>query len=184
MGQSKRWWSGSAVAALSLCAGLALAAGTANASTVTYDFSPGASATGDGDSSTFSGYFTYNTVSGDVTAPIGITVGGTDAGTYDTLISGGISGLYIATNASTGDQIDIYLAAVLNGTSPDNLSTVYWGTVSSPPTADFPHSATETGFVSPTPLPATLPLFAGGLGFVGYLTGRKKRKAGQALAAA
>jgi hypothetical protein len=35
-----------------------------------------------------------------------------------------------------------------------------------------------------TPLPATLPLFAGGLGFVGYLTGRKKRKAGQALAAA
>ena len=35
-----------------------------------------------------------------------------------------------------------------------------------------------------TPLPATLPLFAGGLGFVGYLTGRKKRKAGQALSAA
>lgn len=35
-----------------------------------------------------------------------------------------------------------------------------------------------------TPLPATLPLFAGGLGLVGYLTGRKKRKAGQALAAA
>jgi hypothetical protein len=26
-----------------------------------------------------------------------------------------------------------------------------------------------------TPLPATLPLFAGGLGFVGYLTRRKKR---------
>jgi hypothetical protein len=37
---------------------------------------------------------------------------------------------------------------------------------------------------SATPLPATLPLFAGGLGFVGYLTGRKKRKAGQALTAA
>ena len=38
--------------------------------------------------------------------------------------------------------------------------------------------------VSATPLPATLPLFAGGLGFVGYLMGRKKRKAGQALTAA
>jgi len=38
--------------------------------------------------------------------------------------------------------------------------------------------------ITATPLPATLPLFAGGLGFVGYLTGRKKRKAGQALAAA
>jgi hypothetical protein len=37
--------------------------------------------------------------------------------------------------------------------------------------------------ISSTPLPAALPLFAGGLGFVGYL-GRKKRKAGQALAAA
>jgi hypothetical protein len=36
---------------------------------------------------------------------------------------------------------------------------------------------------SATPLPATLPLFAGGLGFVGYLTRRKKRNA-HALAAA
>jgi hypothetical protein len=34
---------------------------------------------------------------------------------------------------------------------------------------------------SATPLPATLPLFAGGLGFVGYLTRRKKRT--QAIAA-
>jgi hypothetical protein len=31
--------------------------------------------------------------------------------------------------------------------------------------------------ITATPLPATLPLFAGGLGFVGYLTQRKKRKA-------
>ena len=38
--------------------------------------------------------------------------------------------------------------------------------------------------ISATPLPATLPLFAGGLGFVGYLTGRKKRKAKQTLAVA
>lgn len=37
--------------------------------------------------------------------------------------------------------------------------------------------------VSSTPVPATLPLFAGGLGFVGYLAGRKKRKANHALAA-
>jgi hypothetical protein len=29
---------------------------------------------------------------------------------------------------------------------------------------------------SATPLPAALPLFAGGLGFVGFLTRRKKRK--------
>lgn len=38
--------------------------------------------------------------------------------------------------------------------------------------------------LSSTPLPASLPLFAGGLGFVGYLTRRRKRQAGQAFAAA
>ena len=37
------------------------------------------------------------------------------------------------------------------------------------------------GPVSATPLPATLPLFAGGLGFVGYLMKRRK-SAKQALA--
>ncbi len=35
-----------------------------------------------------------------------------------------------------------------------------------------------------TPLPATLPLFAGGLGFVGYLTRRRNRRCKQALPAA
>ena len=37
--------------------------------------------------------------------------------------------------------------------------------------------------ISQTPLPATLPLFAGGLGFVGYLAKRRKKNAGQALPA-
>jgi hypothetical protein len=40
------------------------------------------------------------------------------------------------------------------------------------------------GTWSATPLPATLPLFAGGLGFVGYLTKRRKQNAKQALVAA
>jgi PEP-CTERM motif len=38
--------------------------------------------------------------------------------------------------------------------------------------------------VSTTPLPATLPLFAGGLGFVGYLARRRKGSTKQALATA
>ena len=38
--------------------------------------------------------------------------------------------------------------------------------------------------VSTTPLPATLPLFAGGLGFVGYLAKRRKKNATPAVAAA
>jgi hypothetical protein len=39
-------------------------------------------------------------------------------------------------------------------------------------------------FTPTTPLPATLPLFAGGLGFVGYLAKRRKQNAKQAPAAA
>jgi hypothetical protein len=38
--------------------------------------------------------------------------------------------------------------------------------------------------IGTTPLPATLPLFAGGLGFVGYLTKRRKQNNKQALAVA
>ena len=40
------------------------------------------------------------------------------------------------------------------------------------------------GPVTATPLPAALPLFAGGLGFVGYLARRRKRSSGQSVAAA
>jgi hypothetical protein len=46
--------------------------------------------------------------------------------------------------------------------------------------ASVPRSRPRSERIDRAPLPATLPLFAGGLGFVGYLTGRKKRKAGQA----
>jgi hypothetical protein len=44
-------------------------------------------------------------------------------------------------------------------------------------------SFTITGpfLAAATPLPATLPLFAGGLGFIGYLTKRRKRNAKQVL---
>ncbi len=47
MGQSKHRWSGSAVAALSLCAGLVLGVGTANATTVPFNWSAN-TANGDG----------------------------------------------------------------------------------------------------------------------------------------
>ena len=49
-------------------------------------------------------------------------------------------------------------------------------------------TATSTDFsaldVTSTPLPAALPLFAGGLGMVGFLAGRRKRKNAAAIAAA
>jgi hypothetical protein len=43
---------------------------------------------------------------------------------------------------------------------------------------------TFTPVAATTPLPATLPLFAGGLGFVGYLARRRKRSGWPAFAAA
>jgi hypothetical protein len=46
-----------------------------------------------------------------------------------------------------------------------------------------PGNWTTTTSVAATPLPATLPLFAGGLGFVGYLTRRKKSMASALTAA-
>ncbi len=42
----------------------------------------------------------------------------------------------------------------------------------------------DAGFAAATPLPATLPLFAGGLGFVGYLVRRRKRSGEEIRAAA
>jgi len=45
-------------------------------------------------------------------------------------------------------------------------------------------AGTITSSLATTPLPTTLPLFAGGLGFIGYLTRRRKRAGKLALAAA
>lgn len=64
------------------------------------------------------------------------------------------------------------LQAPLFGSNWDYIGTFQSSTIS----LDTP--------VSATPLPATLPLFAGGLGFIGYLTRRRKRSGKQALAVA
>jgi hypothetical protein len=45
-------------------------------------------------------------------------------------------------------------------------------------------SPQDLGYLAATPLPAALPLFAGGLGMVGFLARRKKRNAQSELAAA
>lgn len=49
-------------------------------------------------------------------------------------------------------------------------------------TRDITGGSLDIGGLAATPLPATLPLFAGGLGIVGFLSRRKKRK--QSFAAA
>jgi hypothetical protein len=64
------------------------------------------------------------------------------------------------------------LQAPLFGSNWDYIGTFQSGTIS----LDTP--------VSATPLPATLPLFAGGLAFVGYLARRRKKSGTEALSVA
>jgi hypothetical protein len=54
----------------------------------------------------------------------------------------------------------------------------------SDPNLSFARNESFTIEAVATPLPATLPLFAGGLGVVGYLTRRRKRRSKQTLAVA
>jgi hypothetical protein len=59
-------------------------------------------------------------------------------------------------------------------TGPTDVEIAFDETLSSGEGFGFDFTAAMT---STTPLPSTLPLFAGGLGFMGYLTRRRKKKA-------
>jgi hypothetical protein len=63
--------------------------------------------------------------------------------------------------------------------------TVSLSTLSDPPSADivFSISSNDLPIVTATPLPASFPLFAGGLGLVGFLSRRRKRNASAAITA-
>jgi hypothetical protein len=101
----------------------------------------------------------------------------------------------IGTTFEEGADDTVVGAADLVGTFPTNSNNFTWLTglgiagtddiSENPPGENFlsyavftPEDITGNPIppdVPSTPLPATLPLFAGGLGFVGYLTRRKKR---------
>ena len=90
-------------------------------------------------------------------------------------------------NTITGAEIDAALgnpasgtvnaAVEITGLTPFTTLT-FQDTTGNSPAFEFDLGAAAT------PLPATLPLFAGGLGFVGYLTKRRKQSAKQTLTAA
>jgi hypothetical protein len=130
--------------------------------------------------------FTYGSGTGG-TSPISLTktFAGT-GGTYtETLTSVEV------TSRATANQINLELFGVLNGPAGS-------GFVNTP--AGLLLSATQAGGTTfavswsgtelsnppnnPTPLPAALPLFASGLGALGLLGWRKKRKNAAAIAAA
>jgi hypothetical protein len=81
-------------------------------------------------------------------------------------------------NFSKDDPSSMLITLGINGfgenpcTAPSDCSSTWYSQDS------FGDTITAQGvadILAETPLPATLPLFAGGLGFVGYLTRRKKR---------
>jgi hypothetical protein len=172
-----------------LCAGL-IAAGfsaPALASTVTYTFVD-ASATFSGGTSDFSGTFGWDNDPGtEYITFANITVTGFDAGTYTYLAnSGGVhaSGFEFAVSStSSSNAFDLYFN-YFDGVSNDPINNAYYGTEGNVPASNIDSSVTGYATPNATPLPATLPLFAGGLGFVGYLAKRRRRDVKQTFAAA
>ena len=188
--------------ALSLCA----ASFPAEAETLTFDWS----ATAKGDSSL--GYFPY-TGSGTLTATVGAS-GDTVTnitGSFTTNTSGSPSTVAV-TGLSSGSGDDLIFPIGTTFTSPSDYTSVAnldtngldfattagtilifsFVTPSSSPTEATGNFYGESGGgfgvglfnLTQTPVPATLPLLASGLGLLGYLAMQRKRSAKQAFAAA
>jgi hypothetical protein len=110
--------------------------------------------------------------------------GASDGATIDLLAGGNIVGTLTTTPPSLDTWEQVTLTVVISGTNAylgDALGIeLAANSASNGASVDFD----DVNLSFATPLPATLPLFAGGLGFVGYLTKRRKQNAKQALAAA
>jgi hypothetical protein len=100
---------------------------------------------------------------GNVNGDVNVTgdVGTTSVGSTSTTVSNGAQELLVT---STTPLTSLVLTSVAGFSQLKNFDL--------------------SGLTATTPLPATLPLFAGGLGLVGYLTRRRKRRGKQAPAAA
>jgi hypothetical protein len=125
------------------------------------------------------------TVNFNVTDAAGHTATATQTGTYEAKYSG----TYLGCSGKSGSgQSDCVDWTGSNGTSTGSVTDVLNfgdGTILDITlynAEDWAITPKISFDLDPTPLPATLPLFAGGLGLVGFLTGRRK-SAKQALAA-
>ena len=181
--------------AAALVAGSTFMADPANASTINYTLS----GVTFGDGGTASGTFAIDSISGhltafDITTTTGSVIPGivydpttvpssniTYIGTNRFVLSAPVSASYAFQGLSLGflnpltnAATDPLVLGLAGGVSYEclNCNPVRWVT------------AGEAVFVPAVPIPATLPLFATGLGALGLLTWRRKRKAKAALEAA
>jgi len=118
-----------------------------------------------------------------------IVTTGNDGATYDL-----VDGNFNAANATTVVLTDGVVTSIswndyIFGESNDHSCGVCILSLNSTEVGAFNNSSgtlldADLTLPEPTPLPAALPLFAGGLGFIGYLAKRRKKSAMPALAAA
>jgi hypothetical protein len=158
----------------------------ASAATVTYTFVNASATFSSLGTSSYSGTFGWDTIGEDITSA-NITVTGFDAGTYTYVANSGgthASGFEFAVSStSSSDAFELYFN-YFDGVSNDPINNAYYGTGGSVPAADIDSSVSGYATPNSTPLPATLPLFSGGLGVIALLARRRKRKPKAALAVA
>jgi hypothetical protein len=169
-------------------AALSLLAASANAATITYDIGTTTATFAGGGLDTLTGTFTVDFTANTLTN-IAITVSGnvipgvsppvpTTFGTPNTL-----SPNTVGAQNPAGQFVVVHLVFQDNlGNSPDAITQVNFtqGSIGLN-VMSLTASGTATPQTSATPLPAALPLFATGIGGLGFLGWRRKRKA-QAVA--
>jgi hypothetical protein len=159
----------------------AYSASAASAATVTYTFVDASATFGSQGTSDFSGTFGWDSDPGaGYVTFANITVTGFDAGTYTYLANSGgthASGFEFAVSStSSSNAFDLYFN-YFDGVSNDPINNAYYGTEGNVSASNIDSSVAGYATPSATPLPAALPLFAGGLGMVGFLARRRKRNA-------
>ena len=105
------------------------------------------------------------------------TITPSDLNSGSNIDTGSIGQIFSLTAEQSGTSASLYLDLFTNSWQVHNACCGQGATAAQ-------GTFTITGpALAATPLPAALPLFAGGLGFLGYLTRRRKRGANGALAA-